>query len=223
MRNDILNKQSEIEIWIKENKSKAFICKKLRCKQSTLNVWLKKMNIEYKGTQSWSKDRLFKNKYVLAVQHLFNGSIITPSVLKERLFRDGIREKKCETCGNIEWNGFDIPLQLHHIDGDRHNNELSNLKILCPNCHAQTDTYCGKNVKQITQKYPRKIKNYCSCGNEKNLESKTCFNCYNKNRQRKVQNIPNKEELIIMIKETSLEAVGRKYGVSGNAAKKWLK
>lgn len=58
-----------------------------------------------------------------------------------------LRGAKCEQCGNSEWNGQKIPLCTHHIDGDHLNNELENLQLLCPNCHAQTDNYCGKNKK----------------------------------------------------------------------------
>lgn len=48
-------------------------------------------------------------------------------------------------CGGIKWRDGPIPIQLHHIDGNRKNNELFNLEILCPNCHALTENYCGKN------------------------------------------------------------------------------
>ena len=51
---------------------------------------------------------------------------------------------KCENCGNTEWLGQKIPLQTHHIDGDSENNELENLQLLCPNCHALTENYCKK-------------------------------------------------------------------------------
>lgn len=56
-----------------------------------------------------------------------------------------LRGRKCECCGLETWNNEPIPLQIHHIDGDNLNNELDNLQLLCPNCHAQTDNYCGKN------------------------------------------------------------------------------
>ena len=65
--------------------------------------------------------------------------------LHRRLLKEGIKEHKCEVCGNTVWNGKEIPLQLDHIDGNPHNHILSNLRMICPNCHAQTDTYCGKN------------------------------------------------------------------------------
>lgn len=57
-----------------------------------------------------------------------------------------IRPYKCEICGNSEQMGDDIPLQVHHKDGNHLNNELDNLQLLCPNCHAQTDNQCGKNL-----------------------------------------------------------------------------
>lgn len=65
--------------------------------------------------------------------------------LLNRLFKSGLKEKKCENCGLTEWMGKPISLQLHHDDGDRNNNSFKNLIVLCPNCHSQTDSYAGKN------------------------------------------------------------------------------
>lgn len=62
---------------------------------------------------------------------------------KKRLIQE--RGHQCEQCKNINWLDKPIPLQLHHIDGNHYNNNLNNLQLLCPNCHALTDTYCGKN------------------------------------------------------------------------------
>jgi hypothetical protein len=58
-----------------------------------------------------------------------------------------IRGNKCQKCGSFKWNGSIIPLEIHHIDGDKKNNKLSNLMVLCPNCHAQTSNYKSKNMK----------------------------------------------------------------------------
>ncbi len=52
---------------------------------------------------------------------------------------------KCSVCKNSEWMGKPIPLQVDHKDGDSDNDNLSNLRNICPNCHAQTPTYCNKN------------------------------------------------------------------------------
>lgn len=67
------------------------------------------------------------------------GGLILAELLK-------IREHRCECCGLSEWNGIPITLQAHHKDGDKTNNELENLQLLCPNCHSQTDNYCSKNI-----------------------------------------------------------------------------
>tara|TARA_B110000967_G_C18436654_1_gene341181 strand:- start:49 stop:483 length:435 start_codon:yes stop_codon:yes gene_type:complete len=65
--------------------------------------------------------------------------------LKNRLYVAGIKERKCEECGIEEWNGKKIIHQLDHVNGISTDNRLENLKVLCPNCHSQTDTFCGKN------------------------------------------------------------------------------
>lgn len=66
--------------------------------------------------------------------------------LKHRLFNLNIKSNICEICGNVgEWNGKSLTLQLDHIDGNSCNHLLSNLRILCPNCHCQTETYGSKN------------------------------------------------------------------------------
>lgn len=64
--------------------------------------------------------------------------------LKLRLFKEGIKNNKCEICGTDEWNDKPISCELDHIDGDRTNHKLKNLRILCPNCHSQTDTFRSK-------------------------------------------------------------------------------
>lgn len=67
--------------------------------------------------------------------------------LKKRLYAENIKQNKCEECGISEWNGKTIECELDHIDGDRTNHRLENLKILCPNCHSQTDTFRFKRGK----------------------------------------------------------------------------
>lgn len=69
------------------------------------------------------------------------------NVLKRRLVAEGIKEYICTKCFNDgNWQGTSLVLQLDHIDGDHKNNEVENLRFLCPNCHSQTDTYSGKNM-----------------------------------------------------------------------------
>ena len=69
--------------------------------------------------------------------------------IKSRLFQE--REYRCECCGITSWNGQEIKLQVHHIDGNHNNNTRKNLMILCPNCHSQTDNWTyKKNQNNIT-------------------------------------------------------------------------
>ncbi len=67
--------------------------------------------------------------------------------LKNKLIKHGIFENKCSICGITEWNGFNLNMELDHIDGNKYNHLLENLRMLCPNCHSQTDTYRAKNIK----------------------------------------------------------------------------
>lgn len=66
--------------------------------------------------------------------------------LKQYLLQESVFEHRCMKCGLIEWMGEKIPLELHHRSGNRYDHRKENLQLLCPNCHAQTSTYCGKNI-----------------------------------------------------------------------------
>lgn len=72
--------------------------------------------------------------------------------LKDRLIQEGLKEYKCEICGISEWLGNPISLQLHHLNGVSNDNRLSNLQLLCPNCHTQTDNFGTKGKGMIIKK-----------------------------------------------------------------------
>lgn len=96
------------------------------------------------GGQSWNKGKITGHKKPISF-YLTKNSIIQSFKLKKRLLSENIFEHKCCECQQNTWLKQPIPLELHHIDGNHYNNELSNLTLLCPNCHALTENYRGKN------------------------------------------------------------------------------
>jgi hypothetical protein len=83
------------------------------------------------------------HKKARVIQQIEAGLRNSPPLIRRYLI--GARGYKCESCGLNEWLGQAIPLQVDHTDGDAGNNVLSNLKLLCPNCHALTPTFGSKN------------------------------------------------------------------------------
>ena len=88
-----------------------------------------------------------REKYSLEEVFIKN-SPVTQKVLRGYVERHNLIPYKCQNCGcDGHWQNGIIALEIDHIDGDNTNNEISNLRYLCPNCHALTDTYRGKNIK----------------------------------------------------------------------------
>ena len=143
-RTDILNHKEEILQWIEEHQSKAFICRQLQCKPETLNSYLKKMDIVYEGNKS-GKGLPDTTSYKTAEEYI-KKDCVKSHILKLKLIREGIKEKKCEICGASTWQEKELPLELHHIDGNHYNNDFNNLQILCPNCHSIQEGNAGANV-----------------------------------------------------------------------------
>lgn len=132
----------------------------------TLRKKLDEFNVDYSHFtgQGWNQGLKFKPKKKKSLDSiLVKDSNYQSYKLLKRLISEGKKEQKCERCGNTEWEGQTVPLELHHIDGDRSNNTFENLQILCPNCHALTDNYRGKKNKISTDK---KSKNHKKSKNE---------------------------------------------------------
>jgi len=102
------------------------------------------IDISHFTGQGWSRGTKVGPKRSIE-DYLSNKQPIQSWKLKRRLLQDKFFEPKCYGCSNQFWLDQPISLELHHIDGDNTNNNLSNLTILCPNCHALTDNYRGKN------------------------------------------------------------------------------
>lgn len=100
------------------------------------------------GHRSGTLGMKFPNRRKYSMEDILSNKVSYQSnKLRVRLISEGYKEHKCECCGNAEWMGKKIPLEVHHKDGNKKNNNLSNLELLCPNCHALTDTYRGKNIR----------------------------------------------------------------------------
>ena len=165
---------------------------------------------------------------------LVENSTYSRNHLKERLYSAGLKERRCEVCGQGGiWRGRRMALILDHINGVPNDNRIENLRILCPNCAATLNTHCGlKNRKPpalrrcarcgktFVPKY-RKHR-YCSghCGSRWDRTGRLAG--VPKPGRRKVERPPY-EQLLREIRESSYVAIGRKYGVSDNAVRKWIR
>ena len=144
MRTDILERKEEILQWINEGQSKAFMARQLNCNPKTINPVLERLGLTYDGNQSGKGQTKRKPKMNL-VEYLEKSQDIQTNKVRKRLLEEGYKEHKCECCGLSSWLDNPIPLEVHHKDGNRNNNTLENFELLCPNCHAFTDSYRGKN------------------------------------------------------------------------------
>lgn len=147
--------KEQFEQAVKDSKSYAGVCRQLGISPKGGNLNTVKRKIEefnldmshFTGAR-WNKGLTssehpsIKKKDISEI--LIENSGWTSHNLKIRLLKEGLKLHKCECCGNTEWNGLPIPLELHHINGVHTDNRLENLQILCPNCHAQTNNYSGK-------------------------------------------------------------------------------
>jgi hypothetical protein len=77
--------------------------------------------------------------------YLVRGRRTNRTHLKARLLTQGLKSNVCEDCGLTEWRGKPLTMALHHVNGDALDNRLDNLVLLCPNCHAQTENFSGRN------------------------------------------------------------------------------
>ena len=120
----------QIKKYLKDNK--------IDCSHLTGKVWNKGMRgLVRKSTRSLN-EILVKDKNYQSHK------------LRLRLFREKIKEKKCELCGWAEMSKDGrLPLELNHINGNHSDNRLENLQILCPNCHSLQPTHRGRNKKRV--------------------------------------------------------------------------
>ena len=145
MRTDILERKEEIEQWIAEGKTKAQMARELGCNPKTINPVLERLGLEYAGNRGCKGFSKSNGHELLLLEYLEKSIDIQSNKIRKKLLEEGYKEYRCECCGLTEWLDEPIPLELHHKDGNHFNNDLDNFQLLCPNCHAKTDSYRGKN------------------------------------------------------------------------------
>jgi hypothetical protein len=161
---------------------------------------------------------------------LVENSTYSRGKLKRRLLAAGLKQPVCELCSQGEmWQGRRMSLVLDHINGVPTDNRLNNLRMVCPNCAATLDTHCGRKV-------PRE--RVCpSCAQvfiPRNLLHRFCSEaCWGAEASKRYRGVPHPErrkvprpsheQLMEDVQSSSLVAIGRKYGVSDNAVRKWIR
>jgi hypothetical protein len=162
---------------------------------------------------------------------LVAGSTYSRGSLKRRLWGAGLKPRSCELCGQGElWHGRPMGLILDHINGERDDHRLENLRIVCPNCAATLDTHCGRKNRCEPERRcagcgasfrpNRPRQRYCSqaCGTRAPAPNRGV-----PDPARRLVERPPHEQLLREIAASSWSAVGRRYGVSDNAVRKWVR
>lgn len=162
-------------------------------------------------------------------QVLVEGSSYSRATLKRRLFDAGLKARECELCGPGEsWHGKSMSLILDHINGVPDDNRLENLRIVCPNCAATLDTHCGRKNRLEPRDCLRCGETFMPRSARHRYCSRDCGQRHDRGRReprpqtRRVER-PSYEELKDDLAAMSVLAVGRKYGVSDNAVRKWVR
>jgi len=159
---------------------------------------------------------------------LVEGSSYGRGHLKQRLYDEGFKQRACELCGQGEaWHGRQMALILDHINGVANDNRLENLQIVCPNCAATLETHCGKQNRLREERtcdhcggsFVRKHRTQRFCSRRCNLAAPRAERSL---AARRVERPPY-EQLVAEVAADGWSAVGRRYGVSDNAVRKWVR
>jgi hypothetical protein len=180
-------------------------------------------------------DNLVKYYQPIRIEDLINGIRLSTHAVKKFLFKNGIKSQECEICGWCERRASNgkIPVHLHHINGNPFDWTIENLQILCPNHHALTDNFGSLNTGKgyifanrpatTRARLEHETSNACLyCASACSYKSKFCSReCLYMSQQKCIR--PTKEQLKDEIANSNWMAIGRKYGVSDNAVRKWAK
>ena len=209
----------------------------------TFHLRIKKLNIDISHFTGQghlkNKTHTWSEKIKLEDLLIANSDKVFSVKYKERIIKEGLLENKCSKCGLQDtWQGEPIVLHLDHINGNHFNHRIENLRLLCPNCHSQTPTYCSKNKGINPPKIrksdfvPQEQKKCRMCdGVLRDSRYDFCKKCYDSNRkllqtpyERTTKIVwPPVDELKLRLETTSYLALSRELGVSDSAIRKHIK
>jgi hypothetical protein len=232
--------QQELRQAVSDSRSWAETARKMgRCPTGNGRLTIRKW------VEEWGIDTSHFDPHAAAIEGLAKAArrakpladILVPNssysryALKQRLYDEGLKLPICELCGQDEtWNGMAISLILDHVNGVRNDNRLENLRIVCPNCAAGLETHCGRARRTLerTRECLRCGKSFRPKYRDNRYCSRTCGQRSTRGstgprpNRRKVERPPH-DRLLREIRSLGWSAVGRKYGVSDNAIRGWIR
>lgn len=222
---------------------------------SSISETLRKLGY---GTTGSNPNRLKKliNEYEIDTSHFVKkvkhrsdkeifceGSIVSQSILRDRLRKNGTIPYVCDSCGlPPEWQGRPLTLILDHVNGNNTDNRIENLHWVCPNCNSQLSTTGFRGVKKYDE-YGNRIaetripiedltdsknryKKFCpKCGRLMSKEAELCRECRTRlESDIHLENLPvSREDLKDLIREKSFVEIGKQFGMSDNGIRIWCK